>query len=215
MSLYKIAGKRAFDLLTASLAGLILLPLLLVIAVLVAVKLGRPVLFHQERTGYDRRRFKITKFRSMLDAADANGMPLPDEQRLTPFGRWLRSWSLDELPSLWNIIIGDLSIVGPRPILPQYDSLYSDYQARRFEVRPGVTGWAQVNGRNSISWPQKFALDVWYVENQSFLTDLKIIALTVIRVLARHGINSDDAATMPFFSGERGDEPPGGSKFID
>lgn len=171
---------------------------------MIASKLGRPVLFWQERTGWRRRPFHIIKFRSMLDAVDEHGHVLPDEERLTPFGHRLRASSLDELPGLWNILRGEMSIVGPRPFIHQYDKLYSKEQAKRFEVRPGITGWAQVNGRNALTWPEKFALDVWYVENQTFLLDLKIILATVRGLFARHGINAADAATMPPFRGETG-----------
>jgi len=202
MSLYARGGKRAFDLLVAGTALLLLSPMILALSLTIAAKLGRPVLFRQQRTGWQRRPFHILKFRSMLDAVDEHGHALPDELRLTPFGLWLRSSSLDELPALWNIMRGEMSLVGPRPFIHQYDSLYSPEQARRFEVRPGITGWAQVNGRNAISWPQKFKLDVWYVDNQSFLLDLKILLATFLGVVRRHGINSADAATMPPFRGE-------------
>ena len=169
---------------------------------MITAKLGRPVLFRQQRTGWRRRAFHIIKFRSMLDAVDEQGHALPDEARLTPFGLWLRASSLDELPGLFNIVKGEMSLVGPRPFIHQYDELYSDEQARRFAVRPGITGWAQVNGRNALSWPEKFALDVWYVDNQSFWLDMKIIFATVAGVVRRHGINADNAATMPPFRGE-------------
>lgn len=202
MSLYERGGKRLIDLTVATTALLLLLPLLLLVALLVAVKLGRPVLFYQERTGWNRRPFKIVKFRSMLDARDAEGNILPDEARLTPFGVRLRAWSLDELPSLWNILTGEMSIVGPRPFMHLYDRLYTETQARRFEVRPGITGWAQINGRNAISWPDKLAYDVWYVDNRSFLLDMRIILATALGVLMRRGINAADAATMPLFQGE-------------
>lgn len=202
MSFYARHGKRAFDVVVAMGALVALSPLLLVVASLVAIKLGRPVLFRQQRTGYGRRSFAILKFRSMLDAVDANGHALPDEVRLTPFGLKLRSSSIDELPGLLNILRGEMSIVGPRPFVHVYDPLYSAGQARRFEAKPGITGWAQVNGRNAISWPEKFALDVWYVENRTFLLDLRIIWMTVRRVVGRHGINSGDAATMLPFRGE-------------
>ena len=191
-----------FDFVSASVALIILSPLLLALAALIAARLGRPIFFSQERTGYGRRPFNIIKFRSMLDGIAPSGRILPDEERLTPFGHWLRAWSLDELPSLINIVRGDMSVVGPRPILHSYDKLYSPGQARRFEVRPGVTGWAQINGRNTISWPEKFALDVWYVDNRSFWLDLKIIAATLVRVFRRQGINSAEAGTMPAFRGE-------------
>ncbi|HEX8623473.1 MAG TPA: sugar transferase [Allosphingosinicella sp.] len=202
MSPYDRGGKRLIDLAVASAALLVLSPLLALLALLVAVKLGRPVLFYQERTGWKRRPFRIVKFRSMLDERDAAGNVLPEEARLTPFGARLRAWSLDELPSLWNILKGEMSIVGPRPFMHQYDRLYTETQARRFEVRPGITGWAQINGRNAISWLDKFAYDVWYVDNRSFLLDLRIIFATVLGVLTRRGINSADAATMPLFQGE-------------
>jgi lipopolysaccharide/colanic/teichoic acid biosynthesis glycosyltransferase len=202
MSLYKAGGKRLFDLVVAGTALLLLSPLVLGLAVAIAAALGRPVLFKQERTGWRRRPFHILKFRSMLDAVDADGHALPDEERLTAFGRRLREFSLDELPGLWNIMRGEMSLVGPRPFIHRYDQLYSDGQARRFEVRPGITGWAQINGRNALSWPEKFALDVWYVDNQTFLLDLRIIFATLARVVHRHGINSADATTMPAFRGE-------------
>jgi len=202
MAFYRRHAKRWIDVAVAGVAAIILSPLLLILALLVRVKLGDPILFRQERTGLGRRPFHILKFRSMLDAQDAQGRPLPDEHRLTAFGHFLRDWSLDELPSLWNIIRGDMSIVGPRPLMHHYDPLYSDEQARRFETRPGVTGWAQVNGRNAISWPEKFALDVWYVERESAWLDIRIVAMSVGRVFSRHGINNAEAATMPLFKGE-------------
>jgi sugar transferase EpsL len=206
MSIYTAGGKRLFDLVASVSALVILSPLILVLAMAISGALGRPVLFRQERTGWRRRPFHILKFRTMLNATDADGRALPDEERLTVFGRRLRQSSLDELPGLLNIVRGEMSLVGPRPFIHQYDELYSPEQARRFEVRPGITGWAQVNGRNALSWPEKFSLDLWYVENQSFGTDLRIICLTVLRVMRRHGINSADAATMPAFRGET--EPP-------
>lgn len=201
-SSYDRFGKRAFDLTAAGVALAVLSPVILALAVAIAVRLGRPVLFRQQRTGWRRRPFMIVKFRSMLDAVDAHGHALPDDQRLTPFGRWLRASSLDELPGLLNIVRGEMSIVGPRPFVHVYDPLYSPEQLRRFEVRPGITGWAQVNGRNAIGWPQKFALDVWYVDQRSFALDLRIILATVSRVLGRSGINSEDATTMLPFRGE-------------
>ncbi len=209
MQIYKAGGKRLFDLVVSVSALVILSPFIALLALSIALALGRPVLFRQERTGWRRQSFHILKFRTMLNATDANGQALPDEQRLTPFGRWLRECSLDELPGLVNIVRGEMSLVGPRPFIHQYDELYSPAQARRFEVRPGITGWAQVNGRNALSWPEKFALDVWYVDNQSFRLDLKIILSTILRVVRRHGINSADAATMPAFRGET--ELPSGS----
>lgn len=204
MSLYKSFGKRLFDFVTAACGILLLLPLMAIVAILVAAKLGRPVLFRQQRSGRFGRPLRIVKFRSMLNALDAEGRPLPDEERLTPFGNWLRASSLDELPALWNVLRGEMSVVGPRPLHCHYDELYSPEQARRLKVRPGITGWAQVNGRNAISWPEKFALDVWYVDNQSFWLDLKIILATVKAVVRRDGINAADAATMPYFRGETG-----------
>jgi lipopolysaccharide/colanic/teichoic acid biosynthesis glycosyltransferase len=185
MSLYARGGKRAFDLVAAASALLLLSPVILALSLAIAAKLGRPVLFSQERTGWQRRPFRILKFRSMLNAVDEHGHS-----------------SLDELPALWNIIRGEMSLVGPRPFIHDYDSLYSREQARRFLVRPGITGWAQVNGRNALRWPQKFALDTWYVDHQSFWLDVKIIWATLLGVLRRHGINSADAATMPPFRGE-------------
>lgn len=202
MSLYRQGGKRAFDV-CASLGALIVLsPLLLLLAGLVAAKLGRPVLFRQRRTGFGRQPFDILKFRSMLDAVDAQEVALPDEERLTPFGAWLRSSSLDELPGLINILRGEMSVVGPRPFVHVYEPLYSPEQARRFEVRPGITGWAQVNGRNAIGWPEKFALDGWYVRHLSFPLDLRIIRMTVAKVFARHGINDAAGAPVMPFTGE-------------
>ena len=193
--------KRTLDFVAAAVALVILSPLIAVIAVMIALKLGRPVLFTQERTGWKRKPFHIVKFRSMLDATDEQGRPLPDEQRLTPFGAWLRAKSLDELPTLWNVLKGEMSVVGPRPFMHRYDRLYSPEQARRFEVRPGITGWAQVNGRNAISWEQKFALDVWYVDHRSLALDFKILATSVGSVLSGHGISAEDSATMPEFTG--------------
>ncbi|HEX8621002.1 MAG TPA: sugar transferase [Allosphingosinicella sp.] len=206
MSLYDRAGKRLIDCAVATAALVVLSPVLLLVALLVAIKLGRPVLFYQERTGWRRRPFRIIKFRSMLDAHDAAGNPLPDDVRLTPFGERLRAWSLDELPSLWNILMGEMSLVGPRPFMHQYDKLYTDIQARRFEVRPGITGWAQINGRNAISWPEKLAYDVWYVDNRSFRLDARIFFTTVLGVLTRQGINAEGSATMPLWDGQP--DPP-------
>lgn len=204
MSAAQLGLKRIFDLAVAIIAFAMLSPLLLLLAALIALKLGRPVFFRQERTGHRRKPFHIIKFRSMLDAVDEQGRALPDEERLTVFGQRLRAWSLDELPGLFNILKGEMSVVGPRPLVHVYDKLYTPEQARRFEVRPGITGWAQVNGRNAIDWPEKFALDVWYVDNRSFWLDLRIISLTLQRVIGRVGINSDEAATMPPFRGEAG-----------
>lgn len=193
--------KRLFDVTVAAVLLVVLAPLLLLLAVLVALLLGRPVFFVQQRPGRHGRPFKLIKFRTMVDARDASGNLLPDAQRLTRFGRWLRATSLDELPELWNVLKGDMSLVGPRPLLIEYLPLYSPVQARRHEVRPGITGWAQVNGRNDISWEEKFALDVWYVDNQSFLLDLKILLLTMLRVVQRKGISQRGHATAEKFMG--------------
>jgi lipopolysaccharide/colanic/teichoic acid biosynthesis glycosyltransferase len=170
---------------------------------LVRVKLGSPVFFRQTRPGKDGEPFQMVKFRTMLDAVNKDGKPLPDDQRMTRFGSFLRSASLDELPELWNVLKGDMSLVGPRPLLLEYLPLYSKEQYRRHEVRPGVTGWAQVNGRNAISWEDKFRLDVWYVDNQSFWLDLKILLLTVKKVLVRDGIRGEGEATMSKFTGNK------------
>ena len=193
--------KRLFDFLAALTALLILSPVIIVVAILVAIKLGRPVLFSQQRPGLGGNVFRMYKFRSMTDARDENGNLLPDAERLPRFGQILRSTSLDELPGLWNVLKGDMSLVGPRPLLVEYLPLYSEKQARRHDVRPGITGWAQVNGRNAISWQQKFDYDVWYVENQSFWLDIKILFLTVKKVLVRADINQAEQATMEKFNG--------------
>ncbi|AKC68731.1 sugar transferase [Pandoraea oxalativorans] len=195
--------KRTFDFLVALCALIALSPILLVVSVWVAIALGRPVLFRQVRPGKDGQPFRMCKFRSMSDARDKDGNLLPDSERLTRFGKFLRSSSLDELPGLWNVLKGDMSLVGPRPLLTAYLPLYSPEQARRHEVRPGITGWAQVNGRNAISWDDKFRLDVWYVDNQSFALDIKILLLTVKKVFARDGISAAGEATMPAFKGSQ------------
>lgn len=193
--------KRFIDLLLAT-VGLMLLAIpLLVLYFLIRNKLGRPVLFRQIRPGLHGKLFTMVKFRTMTDQKGPDGALLSDAQRLTPFGRFLRASSLDELPELWNVIRGDMSLVGPRPLLVEYLPLYSPEQARRHEVRPGITGWAQVNGRNAISWEDKFALDVWYVKNQSLWLDIKILWLTVRKVLVRDGISAAGEATMPKFTG--------------
>lgn len=193
--------KRLFDFLVALFALLTLLPVVIVVAVLIRFKLGSPILFTQDRPGLDGKIFKMMKFRSMLDAKDKQGNLLPDDERMTKFGAFLRSTSLDELPGLFNVLKGDMSLVGPRPLLVQYLPLYSPEQARRHNVRPGITGWAQVNGRNAISWEQKFKLDVWYVDNQSFSLDIKILFLTVKKVLVRDGITGHGEVTTKFFEG--------------
>jgi sugar transferase EpsL len=196
--------KRLFDFLASAAALVALSPGLIVLAILVRWKLGRPVIFRQARPGRGGRVFEVWKFRTMTDARDKDGRLLPDAVRLPPFGRWLRSTSLDELPELWNVLRGEMSLVGPRPLLIDYLPLYSVEQARRHEVRPGLTGWAQINGRNALTWEEKFRLDVWYVDNRTFCLDLKIIALTVARVFRREGISAAGEATMPRFTGNRG-----------
>ncbi|MFC4621856.1 sugar transferase [Comamonas nitrativorans] len=195
--------KRIFDF-TAALLGLIALALpLLILCLLIRRKLGSPVLFRQIRPGLHGQPFEMVKFRTMTNARGPNGALLPDAERLTPFGRFLRSTSLDELPELWNVLKGDMSLVGPRPLLMEYLPLYSPEQARRHAVRPGVTGWAQVNGRNAISWDEKFALDTWYVDHQSLTLDMKILWLTVKKVLVREGISAAGEATMDKFTGSK------------
>jgi len=193
--------KRLFDFLAASLALLMLALPLLGLAWLIRRKLGSPVLFCQVRPGLQGRPFTMVKFRTMTDERGPDGALLPDAQRLTSFGRFLRSSSLDELPELWNVLRGEMSLVGPRPLLMEYLPLYTPEQARRHEARPGITGWAQVNGRNAISWPDKFALDVWYVDNQSLWLDIKILWMTVRKVLVRDGISAAGEATMSKFTG--------------
>lgn len=199
--IYAHCIKRILDILLSGLALIVLSPVLLVVAVLVRVKLGSPVIFCQMRPGRNEKIFKMYKFRSMTDARDEKGELLPDDVRLTKFGKALRATSLDELPELWNIFKGDMSIVGPRPLLVQYLPLYNERQRHRHDVRPGLTGWAQVHGRNSISWEEKFNWDVKYVNEISFLNDCRIILQTVSAVLRREGINSADDATMPDFTG--------------
>lgn len=193
--------KRTFDVAASASALLLLSPVLLGVAYLVRKNLGSPVLFRQVRPGLNGKPFEMIKFRTMLDAVDEQGNVLPDDVRLTSFGRFLRSTSLDELPGLWNVLKGEMSLVGPRPLLMEYLPLYSKEQARRHEARPGVTGWAQVNGRNAISWDDKFALDVWYVDNQSLWLDIKIIFLTIKKVVVRDGISAEGEATMSKFTG--------------
>lgn len=193
--------KRIVDVIGAGIGLLLLSPIMLLLAWRIRRSLGAPVLFRQTRPGKDGVPFEMIKFRTMKDAQGSDGRPLPDAERLTPFGAKLRSASLDELPELINVLKGDMSLVGPRPLLMEYMALYSVSQARRHEVRPGVTGWAQVNGRNAISWPEKFKLDVWYVDNRSLWLDLKIIAMTVKKVLKRDGISAAGEATMPRFEG--------------
>jgi sugar transferase EpsL len=191
--------KRAFDIVFSACWLIGFAPLLLSVAILVRLKLGSPVLFVQERPGYLGRPFRMVKFRTMTDERDAAGELLPDEQRLTSFGKFLRSSTLDEFPEMWNVLIGDMSVVGPRPLLMRYVPRYSAFQARRMEVKPGVTGWAQVNGRNAISWEEKFALDVWYVDHRTFWLDMRIVVMTFFKVFARSGINSGEGKTMEEF----------------
>jgi lipopolysaccharide/colanic/teichoic acid biosynthesis glycosyltransferase len=198
---------RWFDVLVAACALVLLSPLLALVALLVRINLGSPVFFRQERPGLDGRPFEILKFRTMLEAVGPDGATLSDAERLTPFGRFLRSTSLDEAPELWNVLRGDMALVGPRPLLMAYLPLYTVAQARRHEVRPGITGWAQVNGRNAISWDQRFALDVWYVDHRSFGLNLKILWLTVWRVIRRDGVSAEGHATMPAFTGSPGPDP--------
>ncbi|WP_243293025.1 sugar transferase [Bacillus sp. FJAT-47783] len=200
---YRRFFKRPMDFILSLIAIIVLSPLLLIVAVLVRVKLGSPVLFIQERPGMNEKIFRMYKFRTMTDERDENGELLPDSVRLTKFGRLLRSTSLDELPELFNILKGDMSIIGPRPLLVQYLPLYNEHQKRRHEVRPGLSGLAQVNGRNAISWEDKFNLDVNYVDNVSFMNDWKIIFSTIKKVFVREGINSETAATMEPFKGSK------------
>lgn len=196
--------KRVFDLFVVLASAVVWIPVAALVALLVRYKIGSPVLFVQQRPGLHGKPFLIYKFRTMTNAVDAHGEPLPDAQRLTPFGRFLRSTSLDELPELWNILKGDMSLVGPRPLLMEYLPLYTPEQARRHDVRPGLTGWAQVNGRNAVTWAEKFRYDVWYVDNQSLALDVRILLLTVRAVLWRQGITGEGEATVGRFTGNNG-----------
>ncbi len=200
-SVYQKFGKRAADVLLTVPAIIMLAPLLMVIALLVRVRLGKPVLFVQPRPGRDGRSFQLMKFRTMTDDRGTDGELLADEQRMTPFGRFLRSSSLDELPELWNVLRGDMSLVGPRPLLERYLPLYSPEQSRRHTVRPGITGWAQVNGRNRAGWEDRFAMDVWYVDHVTLWLDVRILLMTAVKVLRRDDINADGCATMTAFTG--------------
>ena len=193
--------KRTLDFLVSVAALVVLFPVIAVVALLIHRKLGSPVLFRQTRPGKDGKPFQMVKFRTMLDAVDAQGNSLPDSERMTEFGHLLRSTSLDELPGLWSVLKGEMSLVGPRPLLMEYLPLYSKEQYRRHDVRPGITGWAQVNGRNAISWENKFELDVWYVDNRSFWLDVKILVLTVKKVIVKDGISGDGEVTMGKFTG--------------
>jgi lipopolysaccharide/colanic/teichoic acid biosynthesis glycosyltransferase len=197
--------KRLVDLLITVIGLLILFPIIVLVAVFVKIKLGSPILFTQNRPGLNGDLFKMMKFRTMLGTSDKHGNLLPDDQRMTKFGQFLRSTSLDELPGLINVLRGDMSLVGPRPLLVQYLPLYNPEQAKRHNVRPGITGWAQVNGRNAISWDEKFKLDVWYVENQSFWLDIKILLLTVKKVFVREGISAEGHITIEPFKGSKDD----------
>lgn len=201
MSLYRNAGKRALDVVLTFTGLVFVSPVLAVTAVGVALSMGRPVLFRQERPGRGGRLFSIVKFRTMSDARGRDGALLPDAQRLGRFGRFLRAASLDELPEFWNVLTGDMSLVGPRPLLVEYLPLYSARQARRHDVRPGITGWAQVNGRNALTWEKKFEMDVWYVENVSFGLDMRILWKTLVAVVRREGISAAGEATMARFTG--------------
>jgi lipopolysaccharide/colanic/teichoic acid biosynthesis glycosyltransferase len=201
--------KRALDVFVAGILLVVLSPLLALIAVALRIRLGRPVLFRQQRPGRGEQPFTILKFRTMDDRRAATGVPLSDRERLTPFGRFLRRTSLDELPELSNVWRGDMSLVGPRPLLMEYLPLYSPEQRRRHDVRPGITGWAQVNGRNAVSWDDKFALDAWYVQHQSLWLDLKILGMTFVKVLKREGITGTGSETMEPFRGSQPTGPQG------
>lgn len=198
--------KRLADIILSASGLLILSPVFLLLVCVIRKNLGSPVFFTQIRPGKHGKPFKMIKFRSMRDAIDSDGMPLPDGERLTPFGKKLRAASLDELPELWNVLKGDMSLVGPRPLLMEYLPLYNDFQNRRHEVKPGITGWAQVNGRNAVSWDERFTHDVWYVENLNLLLDLKILCLTVKKVFVREGITAEGEATMQKFTGNHENE---------
>lgn len=200
-SFYVRFVKPALDRTLAATALAVLSPVLAGVAVLVRKRLGSPVLFRQARVGADGRPFEIVKFRTMTDTRGANGVLLADADRLPPFGQWLRSTSLDELPELWNVVRGDMSLVGPRPLLVQYLPLYTPRQNRRHEARPGITGWAQTNGRNAATWDDRFEMDVWYVENRSLRLDIQILLRTVMTVLRRDGITQDGQATVDYFTG--------------
>ena len=193
--------KRNLDFFLAAIAIVLLAPVFILVFIGLRFMIGSPVMFKQQRPGLNAHPFYIYKFRTMTDTKDIQGKPLPDAERITAFGRWLRLTSLDELPSLWNVLKGDMSLVGPRPLLMEYVPLYNAEQARRHDAKPGVTGWAQVNGRNAISWEEKFRFDVWYVDNQSFWLDIKIMLLTIKKVFFRDGISAEGEATMPKFTG--------------
>ena len=198
---FQHAVKRAIDIVCSGLGLIVLSPILVIAAILIRKNLGSPVFFTQDRIGKDGKVFKMIKFRTMLDATDKYGNQLPDEERLTSFGKLLRSTSIDELPELVNVFLGDMSLVGPRPLLVEYKDLYSTEQWRRHEVRPGITGWAQVNGRNSISWSERFKLDVEYIDNYNLILDIKILFMTVLKVIKKDGISQDGHVTMEKFNG--------------
>lgn len=202
MNLYKNFLKRLIDILVSSSALILLSPIFLLLIIIIRIKLGSPVFFGQKRPGKNGKIFKMYKFRSMSDERDQNGNLLPDNERLTEFGQKLRATSLDELPELWNILKGDMSLIGPRPLLPSYLPLYNAFQKRRHEVKPGLTGWAQVNGRNTLDWPERFKLDVEYVDNLSLMMDIKIIIQTIEKVLKKDGISSEKSVTMEPFRGK-------------
>lgn len=193
--------KRCLDIVVSGWALMLLLPVFLMIGLLIRCNMGGPVLFRQTRPGLFGQPFQMIKFRTMTDACDASGALLPDQDRLLPLGKMLRNFSLDELPEFWNVLKGEMSLVGPRPLLMEYLPLYNAEQARRHQVKPGLTGWAQINGRNALSWEEKFKLDVWYVDHQSFYLDMKILFLTVYKVFKREGINQSDQVTMHKFTG--------------
>ncbi len=202
------AIKRVVDIVGASVGIILLAPVMLAVALLVLLTMGRPVLFRQQRPGLRGKPFTLYKFRTMRDARTASGELLPDDLRLTTFGKWLRSTSLDELPELFNVLKGEMSLVGPRPLLMEYLPRYSPEQARRHEVKPGITGWAQVNGRNALTWEEKFRMDVWYVDHWNLWLDVKILLLTIWKVLKREGISAEGSATMPVFTGNTTQENP-------
>jgi len=202
------AIKRVVDIAGASVGIILVAPVLLVVSLLVLLTMGRPVLFRQQRPGLRGKPFTLYKFRTMRDARTASGELLPDDLRLTTFGKWLRSTSLDELPELFNVLKGEMSLVGPRPLLMEYLPRYSPDQARRHEVKPGITGWAQVNGRNALTWEEKFRMDVWYVDHWNLWLDMKILLLTIWKVLKREGISAEGSATMPVFTGNTTQENP-------
>lgn len=196
--------KRLFDIVVSAIGLLVLSPGIFFLAFLIHRKLGSPILFYQIRPGKNAKPFQMIKFRTMLEDVDEYGRVLPDSERIVPLGSFLRNSSLDEIPELWNVLKGDMSLVGPRPLLMDYLPLYSTEQARRHNVQPGVTGWAQINGRNTLTWEEKFKYDVWYIENQSFWLDMKIILITIKKVIAREGISANGESTMPKFTGNKG-----------